>query len=140
MRNTMSSSRQYKAQIAFEYMFIFGIFMAAIIIGITFAWSKSLEVSNYRTRIEIDGLLITVTDKINTVWLEGEGFRTNITVPETVANQPYSLNVTSNYIIISVLEQDFTKPIITNNVTGSFTLGVVNTLTNRGDHIEISVQ
>ena len=56
MRTMMSSSRRYKAQVAFEYMFIFGIFMVAIIIGTAFAWTKSIEVENYMTRLEVDGL------------------------------------------------------------------------------------
>ncbi len=138
MRTTMSSSRLYKAQIAFEYMFIFAIFMAAIIIGAAFAYTKSLEVESYRTNLEVDGLLTQVSDKINTVWLEGQGFSSNITVPETVADYSYTLNVTGNYLLLTVIEQDFIRPIITNNVTGNFSLGVVNTLTNMGDHIRIS--
>lgn len=140
MRNTMSSSRRYKAQIAFEYMFIFGIFMVAVIIGATFAWSKSLEVDNYRRQLEVDGLLMRVSNKIDTVWLEGEGFRSNITIPATVANHEFTLNVTYNYLLLTSMGQDFTKPIITTNVTGNFSLGNLNTLTNHGDHIEITHQ
>ena len=140
MRTTMSSSRRYKAQIAFEYMFIFGIFMVAIIIGATFAWSKSLEVENYMTRLEVDGLLIRVSNKIDTVWLEGEGFRSNITIPATVANYEFTLNVTQNYLLLTVMDQDFTKPILTTNVTGNFSLGNLNTLTNKGEYIEITHQ
>ena len=140
MRTTMSSSRRYKAQIAFEYMFIFAIFMAAMIIGTSFAWSKSLEVENYRMRLEVDGLLIRVSNKIDTVWLEGEGFRSNITIPATVANYEFTLNATSNYLLLTVMDQDFTKPILTTNVTGNFSLGGLNTLTNKGEYIEITHQ
>lgn len=111
--------------------------MVAIIIGTSFAWTKSLEVGNYMTRLEVDGLLIRVSDKINTVWLEGKGFSSNITIPATVAGYDFSLNVTSNYLLLSVMDQDFTKPILTTNVTGNFSLGDLNTLTNNGDHIEI---
>ncbi|MBN2331295.1 MAG: hypothetical protein JXC85_05770 [Candidatus Aenigmarchaeota archaeon] len=138
MTTMMSSSRRCKAQIAFEYMFIFGILMAAIIMGTAFAWSKSVEISNQMTRLEVDSLLIRVSDKINTAWLEGEGFSTNITIPEKVADSGFTLNVTSNFLVLSVLEQDFTRPIITKNVTGNFSIGGLNNLANKGDHIAIT--
>lgn len=135
-----SRSRRLSAQIAFEYMFIFAIFMAAMILGTMFAWSRSLEVNRYYTRLQVNNLLETVAGKINTAWLEGDGFSTNVTIPETVASLDYTLNVTSNYVLLTIMEEDYIKPIITQNVTGDFTIGDINTLTNTGEHIKISSQ
>jgi hypothetical protein len=134
------SSRRFRAQIAFEYMFIFAIFMVALIGATWFAWSRSTEINNYYERLEIESLLKMVSGKIDTAWLEGPGFSTNMTLPETVVNLDYTLNVTSNFLLLTVKEGEYVRPIITNNVTGNFTFGAVNTLTNMGDYIEISSQ
>lgn len=138
MKTMTSTCRRFKAQVAFEYMFVFGIFMAALIMGTIFAWSKSLEVNRYQTRLEVNNLLDMVAGKIDTTWLEGAGFSTNLTIPETVANYNYTLNVTSNFVLLVIVEEEYIKPIITQNVTGDFTIGSVNTLSNMGDHILIS--
>ncbi len=133
-----SGSRRFEGQIAFEYMFIFAIFMVALIIGAWFAWNSSMEVNRYHRRLEVEDLITSVAEKINTVWLEGHGFSTNITIPETVVDNPYTMQVISNYVLLTVLGEDYTKPIITRNVSGNFTLGTVNLLSNMGDHINIS--
>ena len=138
MRITMSSSRRYKAQIAFEYMFIFGIFMTAVILSMVFAYNKSMEIDRYQRQVEIESLLKTVADKIDTVWLEGEGFSSNITVPMTVTDYAYTLNMSDNYLILTVMQSDYIKPILTSNITGNFSMGGVSTLENKGSFIEIT--
>ena len=138
MKTTTYTSKRFKAQIAFEYMFIFGIMIAALILGVWFTWTRSFEISQETVRMEAENLLEKVARKIDTTWLEGEGFSTNITIPMTIANVYYSLNITSNYVVLELLEKDYAKPILTQNVTGIFTIGRVNTLHNMGDYILIS--
>ena len=138
MKTTTYTSKRFKAQIAFEYMFIFGIMIAALIPGVWFTWTRSFEISQETVRMEAENLLEKVAGKIDTTWLEGEGFSTNITIPMTIANVYYSLNITSNYVVLELLEKDYAKPILTQNVTGNFTIGRVNTLHNMGDSILIS--
>ena len=133
-----SGSRQLKGQIAFEYMFIFAIFIGALIIGAVFAWTKSVEIAQDQRRLEIDNLLDTVGGKIDTTWLEGRGFSTNVTIPERVANSLYTMNVTSNFLLLIVGGEEHVKPILKHNVSGNFTMGGINKLRNLGDHIEIS--
>jgi hypothetical protein len=134
----MSGSRRPKGQIAFEYMSIFAIFMIALILASVFAWTRSVEITQAQRRLEVENLLDGVSGKIDTAWLEGEGFTTNLTIPETVADSQFTLNVTSNFLLLVLRQEEYVKPILTPNVTGSFTIGGVNTLYNRGDRIEIS--
>ena len=138
MLTMMSGSRRPKGQIAFEYMFIFAIFMIALIIATVFAWTKSVEITQAQRRLEVKNLLDGVSSKIDTAWLEGEGFTTNLTIPETVADSQFTLNVTSNFLLLVLRQEEYIKPILTPNVTGSFNIGGLNTLFNRGDRIEIS--
>jgi hypothetical protein len=133
-----SSSRRCKAQSAFEFMFIFGALLGALITGFWFSWSKSMEAKRFSTELQVDELLNAVSEKINTAWLEGRGFSTNLTIPFTVSDREYSLNLSSNYIYLTLGDTVYMKPLITQNVTGSFTMGAVNGLTNMGDYILIS--
>ena len=138
MLTMMSGSRRPKGQIAFEYMFVFAIFMIALIIATVFAWNRSMEISKEYRRLEVENLLDSVSGKIDTAYLEGEGFTTNLTIPETIADSQFTLNVTSNFLLLVLREEEHIKPILTPNVTGSFNIGGLNTLFNRGDRIEIS--
>ena len=133
-----SGSSRLKGQIAFEYMFIFAIFMIALIIATVFAWTRTVEITQDQRRLEVYNLLEGVSGKIDTAWLEGEGYSTNFTIPSTVADAQFTLNVTSNFLLLILRQEEYIKPILTPNVTGSFNIGGVNTLHNKGNRIEIS--
>jgi hypothetical protein len=137
MPTTTSIYTRRKAQSAFEFMFIFAIFMAAVVIAFFVSSVKVQEVRSHQELLEIDDLLTKVSEKINTVWLEGEGFSTNLTLPATVAGVGYGMNTSSNYLVATVSGADYMKVLITQNVSGSLKVGL-NTLTNMGDHIEVS--
>jgi len=132
-----SISRKHKAQSAFEFMFIFGVFLSALVVGLWVANVKTGEINMYDKNLKIDDLLTAVTEKINTAWIEGEGFSTNVTLPELVASSSYEINVTSNFVIVTVGGEHYTRSIITENVTGELTIGETNTLINNGEHVEI---
>jgi hypothetical protein len=133
-----STSSGLRGQSAFEFMFIFGIFLAALILGTWISWSKVAEVNLYQKNLEIDDLLRTVAEKVDTAWIEGKGFSTNVTIPHKVAGTDYTLNFSSNFIYITIGEEHCMKTIITQNLTGNFAVGGANTLTNMGTYIEIS--
>jgi hypothetical protein len=119
-------------------MFIFGIFLSALSVGAWVSSIKTAEMNMHTKMLEIDDVMLSVTEKINTVWVEGEGFSSNLTVPGLVASSYYTINVTSNFVLMNISGELYIKPIITENITGTLEKGAVNTLTNRGDHIEIS--
>lgn len=138
MRTSISTSRYCKAQSAFEFMFIFGIFIAAVILGIWFSWTKTTDISMEMEKLEAEGVLNLVSGKIDTVWLEGQGFRTNVTIPMKILNQNYTLNVTSNYLMLNFTGTIYIKPLITSNITGNLTAGKINMVTNLGEYIQIT--
>jgi hypothetical protein len=138
MRTSKSTSSRRKGQSAFEFMFVFGVFVAALLLGVWVSAVKSGELDIYRKNLEIDDLMTTVTEKINTAWVEGEGFSSNLTIPYLVYSTPYEINITLNIVMLTVGDDKYMRPIITQNVTGTLRKAAVNTLTNMGDHIEIS--
>ncbi len=119
-------------------MFIFGIFLSALAVGVWVSSLKTAEMSIYSKNLEVNDLLMKVTDKINTVWVEGEGFSANLTMPSIVAGSSYDIQIAANTVVMTVSGENYIRSIITDNVTGSLEKGSENTLKNMGDHIEIS--
>ena len=115
-----------------------GIFLGALLIASWGAWNKVTEINRYQEQLEAGSVLNAVAGKIDTVWLEGVGFSTNVTIPQTIMGRDYTLNKSSNFIFIVIGENEYSKPIITKNVTGDFTLGSVNTISNMADHVRVS--
>jgi hypothetical protein len=136
MLTTKSTYRRCKAQSAFEFIFIFGIFLAALVLAAWVSNTKTTEINLYDKELKVEELLTTVSDKINTAWIEGEGFSTNLTLPETVASSSYEIFVASNLIVLNVSGEVYIKSIITNDVGGTLSIGV-NTLRNNGTAVEI---
>jgi len=134
-----STSGRFSGQSAFEFMFIFGIFLAALIVGTWISFSKVTEIDRYQKQMEVDYVLTSVAEKINTVWLEGMGFSTNVTLPEKISDAGYTISHDQNYIFISTGGYEYTKTIATNNLTGNFTAGAVIRLENMGDYINVTV-
>ncbi len=130
--------RRFKLQSSFEFIFITGMLIAALIMGAWFSWIQTSSIKDSENSLVVGDFLNSVSEKINTAWLEGEGFSSNVTMPMTIAGQPYEINITDNYLVVRLLGQEHMKVLITNNVTGNFTIGTLNRLTNRKSYIEIS--
>jgi hypothetical protein len=131
-------SRRLSAQSAFEFMFIFGIFLGALLVGTWVSLAKLSDMSSHQEKLHASRLLDTVSGKVDSVWLEGSGFSTNVTIPETIAGLNYTLDFSSNVVYIVVDEREYLRTVVTKNLTGSFTTGKTNTLSNRGGFIDIS--
>jgi hypothetical protein len=119
-------------------MFIFGIFLGALIIVTWSSWERITEINIYKRQLEVGSLLENVAIKIDTVWLEGEGFSTSLELPEFISGNNYTINITDNYVYVRYMDYDYTKPVITKNVTGNFSIGNTNYLYNNGNYISIS--
>ncbi len=138
MRRATSTSRGLRGQSAFEFMFIFGIFLGAVLIGAWVSQMKTAEILKAQKDLEIDDLMTSVTDKINTAWLEGEGFSTNLTMPSRVAGTAYSVNVSANHVTLFIGDDYYIRPLVTANVSGGLVTGAVNRLENTGGAVVIS--
>ncbi len=135
---TSTYAARLKGQSAFEFMFIFGILLSAVVMGAWISGVRTAEISLEQKKLEINDVMMTVSEKINTVWLEGEGFSTNLTLPGLIASTQYELNITKSSVSIKIGDDHYLGRIITNNVSGTLVKGGVSTLTNMGDYIRIS--
>jgi hypothetical protein len=125
-------------QSAFEFMFIFSVLLAATGFGIWVSSIKAAEVTQARNELEIDDFLTSLSEKINTAWIEGEGFTANVTLPETIAGMDYTIDISSNHIALLIGGTYYLKQLITTNVTGIPVKGGTSRLTNTGDGILVS--
>jgi hypothetical protein len=104
-------------------MIIFGILMGAVLVALSISWSNILEIRLSQIDMEAFDVLDKAAGKINTVWIQGDGFSTNVTLPEKIGVLDYSVRVHSNYVIISTEYKNYTRSLLTPNVTGSLQKG-----------------
>jgi len=130
--------RIMRAQTSIEFMMIMIILLAAIGVMLVFNFQKSQEflISNEDLNAQI--LLGKIKNKIDTAYLEGEGFTTDLFLPSDLDGSNYSVSIKENFVTIRSSFSDHTIPLLTNNINGSLIKGK-NTLKNvNGTLINIS--
>lgn len=120
-----------------EFISIFMLLLAAVGI-ISYISFIQLENSRiYQLGLEAEKILNDITVKINTAYLEGDGFSINLTLPEKIAGSDYTVQIFSNTIIINLGESNYTRNILSPDITGSLKKGI-NTIENKHGTIIIS--
>ena len=125
-----------KAQVSAEFVIIFVFLLTALIIGLVVNFNKTYEVTYSRIKLEADQILTKAANSINTVYLEGSGFATNLTLPETLLGLNYSLSIRDNQLKLSYSNIIYSKSLLTRNITGNITPGP-NTVSNLEGEIVI---
>ncbi len=126
-----------KAQASVEFVLIFMFLLVALIIGFMISFSKTNEVSQSQIKLEADRILIQASNTINTVYLEGPGFSTTVTLPQTILGLNYSMQIDSNRLLLFCNNKIFSKPILTRNVTGNIIPGP-NLMENSAGEVLVS--
>ncbi len=119
-----------------EFMILFILFLVAIATALTVSINRSHTISQAQIDLESRGVLNAAADRINTAYLEGDGFSINITLPERIMRMDYTIDVSSNEVILRLDGKTYIAYLLTNNVTGSFAKGT-NTITNSNGEIII---
>lgn len=112
-----------KAQSAIEFMIIFALFLAALTISFYYSWSRSTDISTAHIEIESQKVIDMITSKLDTAFLQGDGFSINMTVPEYAGSFDYSLHSEGSSIWIEVNNRTFSGHILANNFTGNLKKG-----------------
>lgn len=126
-----------KAQSAIEFMMIFVLFLAALSVGLFISWQKTGEVASSTIDAKALETLNLVASKIDTVFLEGPGFSTNLTLPEAILGTNYSIITQPGAALLYLSGRSYFDTILPRNVTGTPHPGV-NTLMNEGGVVVIS--
>lgn len=111
-----------EGQVSVEFMMIMMLLLGAIAIITTVSFTKSNDIETLSLQREAGNTLSEISTKINTVYLEGNGFSSNITLPDRIRGFNYTITTQSNFVIITILDISYSKTILT-NVSGTLVHG-----------------
>ena len=132
-----SSSRSMRAQASMEFMILFILFLVALGGALMVSINRSQTISQAQIDITATRILDDAADRINTAYIEGDGFSMNLTIPQKIIRKDYLINVSSNEVIIRLEGKTYVRTLLTNNVTGEFIKGK-NRVMNYNGQIRIT--
>jgi len=118
-----------KAQSSIEFIIIFALLLLILVIGATAASVRIYGISIANKELEVSKVLDEVSGKLNLAFLEGDGFRIEMTVPKKILSQNYTINIYKNNIVLWFENSTYSSLLMTENITGSLEKGL-NILTN----------
>jgi hypothetical protein len=126
-----------KAQIAVEFIIIFGVFLIAVIVIALASWNNVANAEKTAVDFEAYRVLGMASDRINTAFLEGDGFSTGLVLPGKIGVHDYTIELDGNELFIHVNQASFSGRLLTDNVTGTLAKGD-NTISNVNGAVVIS--
>lgn len=116
--NLWNSGRRSKAQISTEFMLLFMFFIGVLAFSMVYVIQNIQDTSASTLRIEADKTLFMVKSKLETAFLEGDGFSTNFTLPQRIMGFDYSVNISSGFLFMGIKNDTYSDPLITKDITG----------------------
>ena len=126
-----------KAQVSIEFMILFIFFLGLLSFAIVSVMQNVQDISASSVGLEAQKTLSLMRSKLDTAFLEGDGFSTNFTLPQKIMSLDYSVNVSSGFALIEVNNLTYSSPIIARNISGGPRKGE-NALRNSGGYLVIS--
>ncbi len=118
-----STARTRKAQFSAEFMILFIIFMIAISTALAVSINRTQTVSRAQVDVTAGRILDEAAGRVNTAFLEGDGFSMKVSLPEKILGKDYTLEVESNEAILRLGGKTYVSYLLTSNVTGDFVKG-----------------
>jgi hypothetical protein len=130
-------SLERKGQVSVEFMFIFILFMAVLALAVVFVMQSSQGIYLSSMEMGSEEMLSKVKGGLDSAFLEGDGFSTNLTLPSQIMGADYSISISSGFALIDINNQTYSKILLARNITGSLRKGE-NMLKNVNQGIVIS--
>jgi hypothetical protein len=118
-------------------MVLFVVFVFVITIAAAYVMQNTEAVYISSANMESESVLSVVKSKMDTAFLEGEGFSTSFSLPEKIMAFNYTINISSSYVFLGMNNQTYSKRLLARNVTGSLKKGQ-NNIINKDGSIVIS--
>jgi uncharacterized protein (UPF0333 family) len=131
-----STERSRKAQLSMEFLVLFIIFLIAVSIALVSSINRSKAIMQAQIDLETERAISNLADKINTAYIEGDGFYMNLTLPARIYRINYTIVVNANQVILNLDNTSYVKQLLTDNITGQPAKGI-NTVYNIGGEIFI---
>lgn len=126
-----------RGQASMEFMVLFTLFLVAASVALYVSIDRTKEITSAQTGIEANSVVNRVTSVINSVYLQGDGFSTNLTLPTRIVSSTYTTQFQSNQLLLTVGNKLFTGYTLTDNITGNLSIGE-NVIKNMGGAITIN--
>jgi hypothetical protein len=107
-----------KGQVTVEFVLILMVLLLALNVAAVVSYEKTEEIGKHKVNFESRRILDDTAGKINTAWLEGDGFESTLDLPQDLMGLDYSLEIRSNLLILYCENQTYSKYLLTQNVTG----------------------
>ena len=133
----LNSQGKAKAQVSAEFMIIFVIFIVMIIIVAISVVQNNQSVYSSTLDSEVSKTLSLAKSKMDTVFLEGNGFSTSFTLPQDIMGYEYNMSIGSRFLIMVVDNQTYSATLLTNSTSGALRKGQ-NALRNVNGQVVIS--
>ena len=111
------------SQATVEFIILFGVMLIAIIAAVTFSWGEINDVNHMRLSRDANSLLSDVRSKMDTAYIEGDGFSIKLLLPEQINGLTYKINASDNVIYVNISNHIYTTTIMAQNVSGTFRIG-----------------
>lgn len=116
--------RSSRAQLSIEIMALFA-FLIMFLSAIMFvSYRDKLEIIRYTDEVYARNILETIRMSINTGVIEGSGFSTEFTIPQTLNGAAYNITASGNSMYLTWSGNYQKIRVITSNITGNITRGV----------------
>ena len=124
-----------KGQGSVEFIMILSILLVMLAAIAVASTAKTRDINAYAFQREADSVLGYAGSKINTAYLEGDGFETNITLPERIMGFDYNVSVEDDYLVINSSGMGYSKLLAT-NVSGQLAKGL-NVVRNEKGEVKV---
>jgi hypothetical protein len=118
-----------------EFMILFILFLVAVGIALAVSVNRSNVISRAQIDLESQRVLMDVSDRINTVYLEGDGFSINVTLPDSILMMDYTVEISSNQAVLRIDGTTFVRNLLTDNISGAVSKGTSTFLNQDGQII-----
>jgi len=105
-------------QVSVEFMLIFVFFIAVLTVVLVAVLQNTQSVYSSTLDLEAESMLSMVKSKLDTALLEGSGFSTTFTLPESLMSYNYSLNISSRSLVLEANNRTYSKLLLTNSTEG----------------------
>lgn len=112
-----------KAQVALEFIIIFGVFLAATIIISLAVWNNMTSEEKSYIDFEANRIVNMAASRVNTAYLEGDGFSITLAMPEKIGLSDYETQFDGNILWLHMMNVSYSRKLLTPNVTGTLSSG-----------------
>ncbi len=131
------SGIKQKGQSAVEFMVFFAIIILLLVVVSYGTQNAVKDINRERYEMSVRDEINSIKNRIDMVYMAGDGFTANITIPDKMAGLDYEINITKGFLLVNISGTLKGAKLMTDNITGIIQKGE-NTISNVNNEMVIS--